>query len=112
VSEHAGSRLENIQRDTIGRLKTAITGMLVTVGLGGGMRGEEIVRIDIGVIRKHWQEALKHPEEPHIPLAMAGRFKRTVGEIFIFSRWHWNRHQDYSIGYGCTEPCKSMGRQG
>jgi hypothetical protein len=44
------------------------------------MRGEEIVRIDIGVIRKHWKEALKHPEEPHTPLAMAGRFKRTVGE--------------------------------
>jgi hypothetical protein len=58
----------------------AIKGMLVTAGLGGGMRGEEIGRIDICVIRKHWQEALRHPEEPHIPLTMAGRFKRTVGE--------------------------------
>jgi hypothetical protein len=55
--------------------------MLVMVGLGGGMRDEEIVRIDIGIIRKHWQEALRHLEEPHdIPLAMAGRFKRSVGK--------------------------------
>jgi hypothetical protein len=68
------------EKDAVGRLKTAIMGMLITSGLGGGMRGEEIVRIDIGVIRKHWQEALRHPEEPHIPLAMAGQFKRTVGE--------------------------------
>jgi hypothetical protein len=54
---------KTFERDTVGRLKTAITGMLVTAGLGGGMRGEEILRIDIGVIRKHWQEALRHPEE-------------------------------------------------
>jgi hypothetical protein len=71
---------KTFEKDAVGRLKTVITGMLMMAGLGGGMRGEEIVRIDIGVIRKHWQEALRHPEEPHIPLAMTGRFKRTVGE--------------------------------
>jgi hypothetical protein len=71
---------KTFERDAVGRLKTVITGILVTTGLGGGMRGEEIVRIDIGVIRKHWDEALRHPEEPHIPIAMVGRFKRTVGE--------------------------------
>jgi hypothetical protein len=53
---------------------------MITAGLGGGMRGEEIVRINIGVIHKHWREAQTHPEEPHIPLGIAGRFKRQVEE--------------------------------
>jgi hypothetical protein len=30
--------------------------------------------------RKNWKEGLAHPNEPHIPLGMAGRFKRQVGE--------------------------------
>lgn len=67
-------------KDPVGRLKTALTGVLITAGLGGGMRGEEINRIDLGVIRKHWAEAMEHPEEPHVPLGMVGRFKRTIGE--------------------------------
>jgi hypothetical protein len=64
---------KTFERDWAGRLKTAIPGMMVTIGLGGGMRGGEIVRVDVGLIRKHWAEALAHPEEPHVPLAMAGR---------------------------------------
>jgi hypothetical protein len=44
------------------------------------MRGEEMMRIDVGLFRKHWAEALAHPEEGHIPLAMSGRCKRQVGE--------------------------------
>jgi hypothetical protein len=68
------------EKDPVERLKTALTGLMITAGLGGGMRGEEIVRIDVGVIRKHWRDALTHPDEPHIPLGMAGRFKRQVGE--------------------------------
>jgi hypothetical protein len=71
---------KTFEHDPIGRLKTAITGMLIGgVGLGGAMRGEEMVRVDIGLIRKHWAEALAHPEEGHLPLAMVGRFKRQVG---------------------------------
>jgi hypothetical protein len=72
------------EKDPIGRLKTALTGFMIVAGLGGGMRGEEIVRIDIGIIRKHWKEAQTHPEEPHMPLGMAGRFKRQVGgKVYI-----------------------------
>lgn len=66
--------------DLDGRLKTSLTALLVTVGLGGGLRGEEINRLDIGIIRKHWADAVDHPDTSHIPLGMAGRFKRTVGE--------------------------------
>jgi hypothetical protein len=68
------------EHDSIGLLKAALTGLMITSGLGGGMRGEGLVRVDIGVIRKHWRDALTHPEEPHVPLGMAGRFKRQVGE--------------------------------
>jgi hypothetical protein len=71
---------KTFENNSVGRLKTAITGMMITVGLGGAMRGEELVRVDVGLIRKHWAEALAHPEEAHVPLAMAGRFKRQVGE--------------------------------
>jgi hypothetical protein len=71
---------KTFERDPEGRLKTAVTGVLITAGLGGGMRGEELNRIDIGVIRKHWEEGRTHPEAPHVPMGMVGRFKRTVGE--------------------------------
>jgi hypothetical protein len=67
-------------RDPQGRLRTAVAGVMVTAGLGGGMRGEELNRLDIGIIRKHWKEAINHQEMAHVPLGMVGRFKRTVGE--------------------------------
>ena len=72
------------ERDAEARLRTALTGVLITSGLGGGLRGEEITRIDLGVIRKHWDDAMNHSEAPHVPLGMVGRFKRKVGEkMFI-----------------------------
>jgi hypothetical protein len=44
------------------------------------MRGEELNRLDIGIIQKHWKEAVNHPEIAHVPLGMVGRFKKMVGE--------------------------------
>jgi hypothetical protein len=71
------------EKDSIGRLKTALTGFMIAVGLGGGMRGEDIVCIDIGITQKHWKEGQSHPEEPHVPLGMVvGRFKRQIGGKF------------------------------
>lgn len=32
---------------------TAVAGILITAGLGGGMQGEELNRLDMGVIWKH-----------------------------------------------------------
>jgi hypothetical protein len=68
------------ENDPVGRLKTAVTGLRIVGGLGGGLRGEESIRIDFGVIRKHWKEACDRPDESHIPLGMVGRFKSQVGE--------------------------------
>jgi hypothetical protein len=36
--------------------------------------------MDLGAIRKHWDEAMEHPNAPHVPLMLAGRFKREIGE--------------------------------
>ena len=72
------------EKDPTGRLKRALTGVLITSGLGGALRGEEANRMELGVIRKHWLEAISHREKPHVPLGMVGRFKRQVGEkMFI-----------------------------
>ena len=71
---------DELEKDPPGRLRTALTGVMITAGLGGGMRGEELNRLDLGIIRKHWIHAVNHPDVGHIPLGMVGRFKRTVGE--------------------------------
>jgi hypothetical protein len=44
------------------------------------LRGEEIVRIDVGSMREHWEEAMGYKDGKHVPLMMAGRFKRETGE--------------------------------
>jgi hypothetical protein len=75
--------------DPEGRLKTAVAGVMITAGLGGGVRGEELNRLDIGIIRKHWKEAVNHPEIAHVPLGMVGRFKKTVGEKMYIQPFWW-----------------------
>lgn len=80
IQENLEKDWTTFEKDPEGRLKTAIAGVMITAGLGGGMRGEELNRLDIGIIRKHWKEAVSHPEVGHVPLGMVGRFKKTVGE--------------------------------
>jgi len=60
-----------------------LTGVSLTSGFAAGLRGEEIPRIELGLVRKHWKEAQEHVT-PHVPLAMAGRFKKHVGENQYF----------------------------
>jgi hypothetical protein len=66
--------------DNDGRLKTVLTAAMLMGGFAGGLRGEEIVRMDLGAMRKHWNESMEHPDAPHVPLMLAGRFKREIGE--------------------------------
>jgi hypothetical protein len=49
-------------------------------GFAAGLRGEEIARMDLRAIRKHWNESMEHPDAPHVPLMLAGWFKRESGE--------------------------------
>jgi hypothetical protein len=66
--------------DKEGRLKLALTAVMMIDGFAAALRGEEIVRIDLGAIRKHWDEAMEHPDAPHVPLMLAGRFKSEIRE--------------------------------
>jgi hypothetical protein len=95
IQEDLEKDWEDFEKDPAGRLKTSISGVMIVAGLGGGMRGKELNRLDLGIIRQHWEEAVKHPDIAHVPLGMVGRFKRTVGEkmyiqpLAIWSRSGW-----------------------
>jgi hypothetical protein len=71
---------ELFKGDAHGKLKMALTAVSLIGGFTAALRGEEIVRMDLGAIRKHWNESMEHPDAPHVPLMLAGRFKREVGE--------------------------------
>jgi hypothetical protein len=66
------------------RLQTALTGAILIAGFFGALRGEEMPRLELGAIRKHWDEATHHSRTPHVPLVLAGRFKMTQGERLFF----------------------------
>ena len=66
--------------DIGGKSKTALVATMMLAGWFAALRGEEIVRIDVGQMRKHWVESTMHEEAPHVPLMLSGRFKREVGE--------------------------------
>ena len=66
------------------RLQTALMAMILVGGFSGALRGEELPKIELGAIRKHWGEAVGHPRTPHVPLVLSGRFKQTEGEKLFF----------------------------
>jgi hypothetical protein len=68
------------RNDIQGKKETCLMASTLISGFFAALRGEEIVRVDLGAMRKHWNEGVNHPEEPHVPLMLAGRFKREVGE--------------------------------
>jgi hypothetical protein len=65
------------------RLQTALTAMIFVGGFSGGLRGEALPKLELGAIRKHWDEAIHH-SMPHVPLVLAGCFKMSDGEILFF----------------------------
>ena len=87
IQEDLKNDWQDFERDHVGQLKTALAGVMIMAGLGGGMWGKELNQLDLGIIRKHWNDAINHPELAHVPLGMVGRFKRTVGKKCTFSPW-------------------------
>jgi hypothetical protein len=73
------SKWEDLEGDTVGRWKVGLTACMLLAGYYGALRGEEISRVDLGLILKHWDEAHSH-ETPHVPLMLKGRFKHVDGE--------------------------------
>ena len=66
--------------DTRGKSTTGLMACMLLAGWFAALRGEEIVRIDMGQMRQHWVESTEHEGAPHIPLMLSGRFKREIGE--------------------------------
>ena len=60
--------------------KISLTACLLISGYFGSLRGEEINRIHLGLIRRDWEEAVVYAGAPHVPLCLLGQFKRQVGE--------------------------------
>ena len=75
---------ETFALDPSMRLQTALTGMILVGGFSGALRGEELPKLELGAIHKHWEEAVSHPRVPHVPLVLSGRFMVTEGEKLFF----------------------------
>jgi hypothetical protein len=75
---------EHFAQDRDMRLQMALMAMILISSFSGALWGEEIPKIELGVIRKHWQEAVHHPTTPHVPLVLSGWFKLTDGERLFF----------------------------
>ncbi|KAL7577934.1 hypothetical protein ACA910_007565 [Epithemia clementina (nom. ined.)] len=73
-------QLEGGQR----QLEVAFTGALLACGYTAALWGEEIPLVDIGMIRKHWDEGPNYKQMPHVALALIGRFKQTNGTLKTF----------------------------
>jgi hypothetical protein len=66
-------------------------------GFAAALRGEEIVKMDFGAIRKHWDEAMEHPDAPHVPL----NFKH-AGHLRIADLTVEKRHAGVFCHGGCA----------
>mmetsp|Transcript_22807 Transcript_22807/g.34549 ORF Transcript_22807/g.34549 Transcript_22807/m.34549 type:complete len:105 (+) Transcript_22807:1448-1762(+) len=54
--------------------------MIFISGFFAALRGKEIVRVDLGTIKKHWDESVNFLWVPRVPLMLLGRFKRETGK--------------------------------
>jgi hypothetical protein len=66
------------------KLQVTLTAMVLVGGFSGALRGEELPKMELGAISKHWNEAVNHPTTPHVPMVLSGRFKMTDGEHLFF----------------------------
>ena len=76
---------ERDKHDGFALRRVATAACLILAGYFGGLRGEEINTVDLGVTRKHWDEATKHVGHPHVPLMLTGKFKKQKG-LKLFSQ--------------------------
>jgi hypothetical protein len=75
---------QDYTHDAEAHLQIGLLASALCVGFSGGLRGEEIPRADLGLIRDNWIEALDHPRAQHVPWAMVGRFKTETGEKVFY----------------------------
>mmetsp|Transcript_3766 Transcript_3766/g.5131 ORF Transcript_3766/g.5131 Transcript_3766/m.5131 type:complete len:384 (+) Transcript_3766:6692-7843(+) len=69
-------RLESTESDDrTTQLKIILTTTFIISGFISALRGEEMVKIDLGGIRFYWNEGIHHPSVPHVPLIILGKSK-------------------------------------
>jgi hypothetical protein len=66
--------------DIVGMKKVSTTACILISGYYAALQGEDVNRVDVGAMRKYWTEAVTHVNHPHIPLMLAGMFKKEVGQ--------------------------------
>jgi hypothetical protein len=67
-----------------------------------GLRGKEVVKIDIGGFFTYFEVGRTHGEHPHVMVPLLGRFKGKTGK-----RWHllpivWKTHLGLKVGVWVT----------
>ncbi|KAL7574182.1 hypothetical protein ACA910_014858 [Epithemia clementina (nom. ined.)] len=77
---------EDFGQATIGqrKLEVCLTAAMLVVGYTAVLRGEEIPQVDIGMMRKYWNEGKEYTQKPHVPLTLVGRFIQTNGATKTF----------------------------
>ena len=66
------------------KLQAALTAMVFVGGFSRALQGEELPKMELGAIRKYWDEAVHHPSTPYVPMVLLGWFKTTEGEQLFF----------------------------
>jgi hypothetical protein len=75
-------RWKIFEADLVGLDKVSSTACIIIAGYHGGLRGEEINRVNAGGMSFYWKEATEG-RDVHIPLMLSGRFKKEVGEKYF-----------------------------
>ena len=70
---------ERDKEDYFALQRVATAACVIIAGYFGGLQGEEINKVDLTVMRKHWQGATQHVQHPHVPLMLSGKFKKQKG---------------------------------
>eukprot|EP00536_Pseudo-nitzschia_multiseries_P008949 jgi/Psemu1/66766/estExt_Genemark1.C_2380032 len=71
---------DHCKGDPVKRKFTSLQACLFISGIYGDLRGEELNRVDLGGIRKCWNESLRaFGDKWHVPLVLSRTFKREVG---------------------------------
>jgi hypothetical protein len=55
---------ELFEGDNDGRLKMVLRAVTLLGGFSSRLKGEEIIQMDLGAMRKHWNESMEHPDAP------------------------------------------------
>jgi hypothetical protein len=82
--------------------------MFLVTGFGLGLRGEEVVKLDIAGFLTYFEAGRDHGVHPHVMVPLLGRFKGETGE-----RWHllpivWKTRSGIEVGLWATRLVESL----